>query len=173
MREKRSCSGQLSAAIFFALRGIGSFILDMPPTRVTERTRQENENGTAGGWTCMAITLIIYLAIFMLLQNDLRYSYVQARCLVINSTIIEKPCCVLFESEPNFEARWLVQVRPNELDPTRYLGEVRHEFDRYYEAYDATITLYPVRFLFLVTDIIRFSAFCLGRFGTALICTHK
>ena len=95
----------------------------------------------------------------MLLQNDLRYSYVEARCLVINSTIVQKPCCELFQSESTFEARWLVQVRPNELDPTRYLGEVRQEFDRYYAAYDATITLHPVRFLFLVTDTTLFSAF--------------
>jgi len=74
-----------------------------------------------------------------------QHSYDESSCYVVNSTIIEKKYCSVFEGKPQSEAVWIVNVHSKQLHSTGYLADIRQTFDAYYAAYEATLTLHPVR----------------------------
>jgi hypothetical protein len=95
-------------------------------------------------WVAMAFCLIAYLVISIIIVNYLRHSYTESSCLVVNSSVAERQCCLKEQYKPVFDAVWVVNVHSNESRSIQYLADIRQKFDEYYEAYETILTFYPV-----------------------------
>jgi hypothetical protein len=105
-----------------------------------ERERTEDIEDRRYACSCIVVCLILYFIMFII-DNSLWHSYVKSSCFVVNSTIVERQCCLQYQSNSVFEAVWVLNVHPNGSHSTQYLADIRQKFDNYYEAYEAILTL--------------------------------
>jgi len=143
----------------------------MSRLELIEQERREDIICRQTAWICIILCVIGYFIIFIAISDDLWHSYAESSCFVVNSTVVERQCCLRYQSKPVFDAVWVVDVHPNIFHFIRYLADIRQEFDGYYKAYEYILTFHRVSI-----DSCQFNhLMCtfLDWLSTTLLCAHK
>ena len=111
---------------------------------ITQQRRDDTVSRTTA--FCWIVTVcIVYVGIFLIMNNYQWYAYKQSSCRVVNNSMAGERCGPKYLSTLQFDAVWVVNVHDDDsLHLNGYLADIRQKFESYYEAYEATVTLYPV-----------------------------
>lgn len=101
----------------------------------------------AAGTGLLLFTGALLMLIFAALRDEMKYSYDQAICTVLNATIVERGCCSSDSARAAFDIKWTVFVQRHALNDSQYLAELRKYFGYYYEARETLATTHLVSFL--------------------------
>jgi hypothetical protein len=116
----------------------------MPQAEITVEKRIEYTNVCRFSLCCIVISLAVYIGIFIGINDILWNSYRGSSCSVVNTSVVERQRCSQQQTELIFDAVWILNVQSNELHSSRYLADIRQEFNSYYKAYEAISSFNPV-----------------------------
>ena len=91
---------------------------------------------------CLVVCIIGYICFLKIV--DFFTSYIEFRCFIINSTVIETISCNGYNTSPLFLARWTVNISQDHFVPHHYLSQINQRFTFYYKAQEVISTTHIV-----------------------------
>ena len=84
---------------------------------------------------CLVVCIIGYICSLKLV-DFFTYSYIESRCFIIDSTVVE--------TNGQFSARWTVNISQDHFVPHHYLSQINQRFTFYYKAQEVISTTHIV-----------------------------
>ena len=84
---------------------------------------------------CLVVCIIGYICSLKLV-DFFTYSYIESRCFIIDSTVVE--------TNGQFSARWTVNISQDHFIPHHYLSQINQKFSFYYKAQEVISTTHIV-----------------------------
>ena len=113
-------------------------------------SREEQDKLTKRKRIACCVCLVVYIIGCICISKlvDLfTYSYLESRCFILNSTVVE--------TNGQFSARWIVNISQDHFIPHHYLSQINQKFSFYYKAQEVIST----------THLVSLNAYHLHLFG--------